>query len=78
MECLDELCTSLENSNLQNMATGGDNSKIEKIVEQIQNRCTYRGDTSKEATKKKVIGFLYKKSIVFFTNQQYGFEVSLV
>ena len=37
MECLDEFCTSLENSNLQNMATGGENSEIKKIVEQIQN-----------------------------------------
>ena len=78
MECLDEFCTSLENSNLQNMATGRDNSEIEKIVEQLQNTCTYRRDTSKETTKKKVIGFLYKKSIVFFTKQQYGFEMSLV
>ena len=50
---LTEFCTSLENSILQNMATGGDNSEIEKIVEQIQNTCTYRGDTSKETTKKK-------------------------
>ena len=69
MDSVDEFCSSIESENLKNINSGEDNGEIEQIVEQIQNTCTYKGDTTKECTKKKVIGFLYKKSIDFLPNE---------
>ena len=69
MDSLDEFCSSIESENLKNINSGEDNGEIEQIVEQIQNTCTYKGDTTKECTKKKVIGFLYEKSIDFLPNE---------
>ena len=58
MDSLDEFCSSIESENLKNINSGEDNGEIEQIVQQIQNTCTYKGDTTEECTKKKVIGFL--------------------
>ena len=69
MDSVDEFCSSIESENLKNINSGEDNGDIEQIVEQIQNTCTYKGDTTKECTKKKVIGFLYEKSKDFLPNE---------
>ena len=69
MDSLDEFCSSIESENLKNINSGEDNGEIEQIVQQIQNTCTYKSDTTKECTKKNVIGFLYRKNIDFLRNE---------
>ena len=68
-DSLDQFCPSVESENLKNINSGRDNGEIEQIVQEIQNTCTYEGDTTEECTKKKVIGFLYRKCIVFLRNE---------
>ena len=74
MDSLGEFCSSIQSENLKNINSGEDNGEIEQIAQQIQNTCTYKGDTTKECTKKKVIDFLYRNSIDFLPNENIDFK----
>ena len=75
MDSLDEFCSSIESENLKNINSGEDNGEIEQILQQIQNTCTYKGDTTKEHQE---IGnwLLVQKVYRFFTERKHRFEMS--
>ena len=50
MDSVDDFCSIIESENLKNINSGEDNGEIEQFVQQIQNTCTYKGDTTKECT----------------------------
>ena len=69
MDNIGEFCSSLEEEQLKNLNSGEDDDELKKIAKQIENTRTHKGCTTKECTKKKAIGFLYRKSIDFLPNE---------
>ena len=77
MDCLDEFCSNIESQNLKNINSGEDIGEIEQIVQQIQNTCTYKGDTTKEWTKSDN-WLLVQKKYRFFTERKHRFQMSYI
>ena len=70
LDNVDKFCESLEKENLENINSGNNNSEIEEIVAKIQKIKTHKNDKSNDCTKKKIIGYLYRQSIPFLSNDK--------
>ena len=77
MDSLDEFCSNIESQNLKNINSGEDIGEMEQIVQQIQNTCTYKGDTTKEWTKSDN-WLLVQKKYRFFTERKHRFQMSYI
>ena len=77
MGYLEEFCSSIEFENLKSLRDGVPNEEVDRIIADITSTQTARLDkkNTKELTKKKAIGYLYKKSVRFLKNGNINLEL---
>ena len=64
LDSVNDFCEDLEHENKISILEEKPNPQLDETIKQIKN-IKIKGEDDKEVTKKKVIGFLYKKSINF-------------
>ena len=73
---LEEFCSSLEIENAKSCQEDASNEELDKIKADISNTRTSSRDKKEEGpTKKKTVGYLYKKSIRFLKNENIDLEM---
>ena len=64
LDSVNDFCKDIEHENRNSILEEKPNPELDDTIKQIKN-IKIKGEDDKEVTRKKVIGFLYKKSIHF-------------